>query len=258
MRKITTMSVGVIFLAMAMAMAMGCATSGSVEKLAKMAGKNRVEINLLKENLGYTDKIEVAKAEVVKPEVAKTEVTTLPEVTTEPPKVVKTTGIKPVNTETLETRLAKLTTRVEANEKTIQVNKTAVTQLRTAINKVRPRLGQLEDKVAYATPQVYAFWTKSFLIGSSTLTERIKGQLDVLMEVVKAENITIKKIVGYADTLGKSKDNQVLAQRRAESVKIYLKNKGLDLTTVKVVSGGETSRFGSHQNNRCVAIVGEK
>lgn len=45
MRKITTMLVGVIFLAMTMAMATGCATSASVEKLAKIVEKHRQEIN---------------------------------------------------------------------------------------------------------------------------------------------------------------------------------------------------------------------
>lgn len=275
MRKITTAMIVLIFLAMVMAMT-GCASSGRIKNVENSV---KSSLNYMNERLGSveekvdlllkaSEEAEVAETTEVAAEITETteaaaEVTEVTEATEIVAGVTEKAEVKAIKvpkvSETLETRLAKLTTRVKANEKAIRVNKTAVTQLRTAINKVRPRLGQLEDKVAYATPQVYAFWTKSFPTGSSTLTERIKGQLDVLTEAVKTEGITIKKIVGYADTRGVAEDNETLALRRAEAVKTYLSiNKGLDLTEVGVVSGGETSRYGYYKNNRCVAIIGEK
>ena len=85
-------------------------------------------------------------------------------------------------------RLDKVETQVEA-----------VTKLRAKINGYAKRTGQLEDRISYASPKVYAFWARGFDEGSSILPEEMKAQLDVLTEAVKKENITIRKIVGYAE-----------------------------------------------------------
>jgi len=156
----------------------------------------------------------------------------------------------------IETRLNRIEGRLTLDEKVIKSHEVKISWLRATINKIRPRLGEIEDKTAFAAPQIYALWTASFSTDSSTLPEKVKEQLDVLIEALKKEGVSIKKIVGYADVRGKSGYNQSLALRRAESVKIYLKNKGLDLTGVLTVSGGETSRFGGYKNNRRVAIIG--
>ena len=135
----------------------------------------------------------------------------------------------------------------------------AVAKLRATINSHVKRTGQLEDLVNYASPKVYAFWARGFISGSSTLPEKMKAQLDVLVSALKKENILIKKIVGYSDTAGNIKANEALSMRRAESVKVYLTTvKGLNLINVKIVSAGETSRYGSKRDNRCVAIIGKR
>ncbi len=145
-------------------------------------------------------------------------------------------------------RLDKVETQVKAVEK-----------LRTAISRYAKRTGQLEDQVGYANPEVYAFWARGFASGSSTLPEKMKAELDVLADVLVKENIAIKKIVGYSDTRGNAKANEALALRRAEAVKIYLViAKSLNLANVKIISGGETARYGNNRDNRCVAIIGER
>ncbi|MEA2113036.1 MAG: OmpA family protein [Patescibacteria group bacterium] len=135
----------------------------------------------------------------------------------------------------------------------------AVSKLRAAINSQAKRSGQLEDRVGHANPKVYAFWARGFASGSSSLPEKMKAQLDVLAGALKKENIIIKRIVGYSDTIGNAKANKALAMRRAESVKVYLETtKKIDVSQIKMVSVGETTRYGSRASNRCVAIIGER
>jgi len=73
----------------------------------------------------------------------------------------------------------------------------AIARLRAAVNRCSKRTGQLEDRVGHANPKIYAFWARGFASGSSTLPEKMKAQLDILAAVIKKENISIKKIVGY-------------------------------------------------------------
>lgn len=150
-------------------------------------------------------------------------------------------------------------TRIDDVESRVSSYDKAIAKLRAKISGCAKRAGQVEDRIGYTNPKVYAFWARGFSSGSSTVPEKMKAQLDVLSETVKKENISIKKIVGYSDTAGNAKANSALSMRRAEAVKIYLViAKSLNLANVKIISGGETARYGNNRDNRCVAIIGER
>lgn len=70
----------------------------------------------------------------------------------------------------------------------------------------------------------------AFALGSASLPESLKQQLDVFADVLKGRQGSAKKIriVGHADSSGEQAANLALSQRRAEEVKRYLVNKGVD------------------------------
>ncbi|MCV2355969.1 OmpA family protein [Paucibacter sp. B2R-40] len=80
----------------------------------------------------------------------------------------------------------------------------------------------------------------AFAIGSATLPESLKQQLDVFAEVLKGKTGSTKKIriVGHADSSGEEAANLALSQRRAEEVKRYLVNKGVDAGMFDVAGVG--------------------
>ncbi len=80
----------------------------------------------------------------------------------------------------------------------------------------------------------------AFAIGSATLPESLKQQLDVFADVLKGRQASAKKIriVGHADSSGEEAANLALSQRRAEEVKRYLVNKGVDAGMFDVAGVG--------------------
>jgi OOP family OmpA-OmpF porin len=80
----------------------------------------------------------------------------------------------------------------------------------------------------------------AFAIGSATLPESLKQQLDVFADVLKGRKGTPQKIriTGHADSSGEAASNLALSQRRAEEVKRYLVNKGVDAAMFDVAGVG--------------------
>lgn len=169
-----------------------------------------------------------------------------------------TSGCVTMPTQGMNERMTNLEGVVYGNTARISRVESRDNKLRAIINRCAKRTGQLEDRVGYTSPKVYAFWVRGFASGSSTLPEKIKAELDTLVGVIKWEKITIKEIVGYSDKRGSDKANLALAMRRAEAVKTYLKIvKNLNTTNIEITSGGETTRYGNNKDNRCVSIIGE-
>jgi outer membrane protein OmpA-like peptidoglycan-associated protein len=80
----------------------------------------------------------------------------------------------------------------------------------------------------------------AFAIGSAALPDSLKQQLDVFADVLKGKTGSTKKIriVGHADSSGDEANNLALSQRRAEEVKRYLVNKGVDAGIFDVAGVG--------------------
>lgn len=66
-----------------------------------------------------------------------------------------------------------------------------------------------------------------FNTNKSTLTDTAQANLDKLVPVFKEYENTNIVIYGYTDSTGKADYNQVLSEKRANSVKSYLASKGL-------------------------------
>lgn len=76
----------------------------------------------------------------------------------------------------------------------------------------------------------YSLPASSFALGSAVVPELLKRQLDVFAEVLRGKRGADRqvKIVGHADASGSQAGNLSLSQRRADSVRAYLVQKGVD------------------------------
>jgi hypothetical protein len=81
--------------------------------------------------------------------------------------------------------------------------------------------------------------TVAFKTGSAELDLNARGALDGVATWMKANDQRTLHLEGFADTSGDSSANVVLSSHRAEAVKNYLVEKGVDAARVRTVGRGE-------------------
>jgi outer membrane protein OmpA-like peptidoglycan-associated protein len=81
--------------------------------------------------------------------------------------------------------------------------------------------------------------TVAFKTGSAELDLNARGALDGVATWLKADPKRTMNLEGFADTTGDSEANLVLSARRADVVKAYLIDQGVDPANVKTVGRGE-------------------
>src|SRR4029079_14600782 len=81
--------------------------------------------------------------------------------------------------------------------------------------------------------------TVGFKTGSAELDQNARGALDGVSTWMKAEEKRTLHLEGFADTTGDSEANLVLSAHRAEAVKTYLIEHGVDSSKVMTVGRGE-------------------
>jgi outer membrane protein OmpA-like peptidoglycan-associated protein len=81
--------------------------------------------------------------------------------------------------------------------------------------------------------------TVAFKPGSAELDQNARGGLDGVATWMKADDKRSLKLEGFADTTGNSEANLVLSAHRAEAVKNYLIEHGVDSSKVITVGRGE-------------------
>ncbi|MBA6155197.1 OmpA family protein [Tenacibaculum sp. S7007] len=86
-----------------------------------------------------------------------------------------------------------------------------------------------------------------FATNKSTLTSTAKANLDKLIPVFKDYSDTNIVIYGYTDSTGKAEYNQTLSEKRANSVKSYLANKGLISTRFETKGLGINDPIASNE-----------
>jgi outer membrane protein OmpA-like peptidoglycan-associated protein len=81
----------------------------------------------------------------------------------------------------------------------------------------------------------------TFESGSATLTEGSMGTLDIVFESLMNNPGVNIEIRGYTDAVGSAATNLDLSQRRADAVKNYLIDRGIDFNRLRSIGYGEAS-----------------
>jgi len=81
--------------------------------------------------------------------------------------------------------------------------------------------------------------TVAFKVGSDELDQNARGALDGVATWLKANDRRTLYLEGFADTTGEAEPNLVLSAKRADAVKTYLVEQGVDASRVTTVGRGE-------------------
>jgi OOP family OmpA-OmpF porin len=93
---------------------------------------------------------------------------------------------------------------------------------------------EVVDKINFAAKNVF------FSTGSFKLLPKSFKSLDVVADLLKADNSLMIDIDGHTDSQGKPDKNQILSENRAKSVADYLVKKGIDASRLKSTGYGDT------------------
>jgi outer membrane protein OmpA-like peptidoglycan-associated protein len=122
-------------------------------------------------------------------------------------------------------------------------------------------------KLIYTPPKTKSFVLKGVFFDTAKWNLRPESypNLEHLLEYMTLKKRAHIQLEGHTDSVGDDRANQVLSQRRAESVKQYLVKKGVQSARIKAVGFGESKPIASNdteegrQTNRrtVVTIISE-
>ncbi len=107
----------------------------------------------------------------------------------------------------------------------------------------------------------YNFQSIVFETGKATLIKASCAELDVLLDFLKKQPSQRILIIGHTDNIGNASFNLELSQKRAESVRNYLINKGLEKSIIETEGKGSSQAIQTNetelgrQQNRRVEIL---
>lgn len=100
-----------------------------------------------------------------------------------------------------------------------------------------------------------------FEIGQADLLEASWVELDELAEYLQENEEIVIVLQGHTDNVGSEKDNNILSQKRAEAVKTYLEQRGVQARRIEAIGKGESQPIASNdtaegrQKNRRTEII---
>jgi OOP family OmpA-OmpF porin len=94
--------------------------------------------------------------------------------------------------------------------------------------------------IEYDPGSVFSFTNLQFETGKSDLKAISYSSLKNLVEIMKRKKNVKIQISGHTDSDGELNANQVLSQKRAESVRDYLITQGIDATRISAKGFGES------------------
>jgi OmpA-OmpF porin, OOP family len=99
--------------------------------------------------------------------------------------------------------------------------------------------GMKVDAVGCAVSQTVVLTDVRFKLDSADLTDEAKATLDNVAKALESQKNISVEIGGYADSLGSAEYNKQLSQKRAEAVRSYLVDKGIDGTRLTAMGFGD-------------------
>ena len=160
----------------------------------------------------------------------------------------------------LEKENAAMKDETAAIKKDVSTIKSDIDGMKGDIKEIKEALKKTEHKEVVqkvtATAENIEFKT-----GAAILTEESKYLLDNVAEMLKSISWTRMDIAGHTDNVGNADKNKKLSQDRADAVKNYLIDKGLDANKMESVGYGSEKPIASNnteagrQKNRRVEFA---
>jgi lipid-binding SYLF domain-containing protein len=97
-----------------------------------------------------------------------------------------------------------------------------------------------------------------FDAGKSDLNADAQQNLNAVAQTLKDNAAWKVQIVGYTDTSGNKASNLLLSKKRADAVKKYLVDRGVDGSRLGTTAGGEDTSAGNGSNQRRVEIAHQR
>lgn len=103
----------------------------------------------------------------------------------------------------------------------------------------RPVIAKAEPKKT--PPPLSLMWMSMFELNSATLTHEARARLDaeIIPKIAGIPNVRFI-VSGHSDRLGAVEYNRELSEKRAEAVRAYLLEKGVDAERIEVFGYGQT------------------
>ena len=120
--------------------------------------------------------------------------------------------------------------------------------------------GAAPKPVAHAVGQVMRLQNVIFEVGNAKIDPESFTELDLVLNMMKENPTMIIQLEGHTDYIGVASDNMRLSQRRVESVKNYLVNKGVNKNRLKTKAFGGSQPLSrdntpeAHRLNRRVEV----
>jgi outer membrane protein OmpA-like peptidoglycan-associated protein len=142
-------------------------------------------------------------------------------------------------------------TRAEAEEAEVVTTETQ-TETEYSLSEDYPSLEPSRDQYsANQSSEPLSDETLLFAFDSADLSDDAKEVLDDLISALDGrESVQTITIRGYADATGPEEYNEQLSQRRAESVRNYLRDKGIQADNWNVEAFGEENPVASNDDER--------
>ncbi|MCI0515592.1 tetratricopeptide repeat protein [candidate division KSB1 bacterium] len=101
--------------------------------------------------------------------------------------------------------------------------------------------------IMYQPPLVLRFTDILFDFGQASLTSTALTQLDTVVHLLQQSSPLKLEIAGHTDDIGNEESNLLLSQKRAESIKKYLVNRGIALN--RIISKGYGEKYPVTEND---------
>ncbi len=88
----------------------------------------------------------------------------------------------------------------------------------------------------------------SFAVGSAALEPRLRPVLDAFAQGLEQDRASLVRIVGHTDNTGSDAVNDPLSLQRAQTVRAYLEDRGLEAGRIEVAGRGSREPVASNEN----------
>lgn len=103
--------------------------------------------------------------------------------------------------------------------------------------------------IQFVPPKEFTLDRVNFEFGKSSLTEDSFAEMKELLEFMRRKKFTVIEIAGHTDNVGEAEDNLILSQKRAESVRNYLIDNGIESIRVFAKGYGESQPIATNDTS---------